>query len=122
MHNTPVCLDRGSLLLFIISALTLCAVSLRTTGVSTFWSFQLWWYRLGRRQQRRRPLPTILVRPNGKKENGDREQRDPYDPSPRKGYLSIDDYFMTLAFLSGQRSKDPRKQVYQHTRVLSSGG
>ena len=36
---------------------------------------------------------------------------DPFDIAARKGYLSIDDYFMTLAFLSGQRSKDPRKQV-----------
>ncbi|KAL4448403.1 hypothetical protein ABPG75_005622 [Micractinium tetrahymenae] len=36
---------------------------------------------------------------------------DPYDPSPRQGYLSWDDYFMAVAFLSAQRSKDPNKQV-----------
>jgi dCMP deaminase len=36
---------------------------------------------------------------------------DPYDPQPRKDYLSWDDYFMAVAFLSSQRSKDPNKQV-----------
>lgn len=33
------------------------------------------------------------------------------DASPREGHLSWDDYFMALAFLSAQRSKDPSKQV-----------
>ncbi|KAK1270818.1 hypothetical protein QJS04_geneDACA012621 [Acorus gramineus] len=37
--------------------------------------------------------------------------RCPFDPSKRKGYLSWDDYFMALAFLSAQRSKDPNRQV-----------
>ena len=37
--------------------------------------------------------------------------RDPYDPRPRSDYLSWDDYFMAVAFLSSQRSKDPNKQV-----------
>lgn len=36
---------------------------------------------------------------------------DPYDPRPRGGYLVWDDYFMAIAFLSAQRSKDPNKQV-----------
>ncbi|KAL4433212.1 hypothetical protein ABPG77_003260 [Micractinium sp. CCAP 211/92] len=36
---------------------------------------------------------------------------DPYDPAPRQGYLSWDDYFMAVAFLSAQRSKDPNKQA-----------
>lgn len=36
---------------------------------------------------------------------------DPYDPRPRTSYLSWDDYFMSVAFLSAQRSKDPNKQA-----------
>lgn len=36
---------------------------------------------------------------------------DPYDPRPRNTYLSWDDYFMAVAFLSAERSKDPNKQV-----------
>ncbi|CAK0842964.1 unnamed protein product [Prorocentrum cordatum] len=36
---------------------------------------------------------------------------DPYSPAKRQGALSWDDYFMALAFLSAQRSKDPNKQV-----------
>ncbi|CAD7704207.1 unnamed protein product [Ostreobium quekettii] len=36
---------------------------------------------------------------------------DPWDPSPRDGFLTWDDYFMALAFLSAQRSKDPNRQV-----------
>ncbi|KVH98143.1 deoxycytidylate deaminase [Cynara cardunculus var. scolymus] len=36
---------------------------------------------------------------------------DPYDPSKRNGYLSWDDYFMAIAFLSAERSKDPNRQV-----------
>ncbi|KAK8936779.1 hypothetical protein KSP39_PZI012445 [Platanthera zijinensis] len=35
----------------------------------------------------------------------------PFDPSKRKGYLSWDDYFMAIAFLSAKRSKDPNRQV-----------
>ncbi|KAJ8449577.1 hypothetical protein Cgig2_005599 [Carnegiea gigantea] len=37
--------------------------------------------------------------------------RDPFDPSKRKEYISWDDYFMAIAFLSAQRSKDPNRQV-----------
>jgi dCMP deaminase len=36
---------------------------------------------------------------------------DPYSTKPRSGYLTWDDYFMNVAFLSAQRSKDPNKQV-----------
>ncbi|KAF9625906.1 hypothetical protein IFM89_027683 [Coptis chinensis] len=35
----------------------------------------------------------------------------PFDPSKRKGCLSWDDYFMAIAFLSAERSKDPNRQV-----------
>ncbi|KAJ0111814.1 hypothetical protein Patl1_01218 [Pistacia atlantica] len=35
----------------------------------------------------------------------------PFDPSKRKGYLTWDDYFMAIAFLSAERSKDPNRQV-----------
>ncbi|CAK7336719.1 unnamed protein product [Dovyalis caffra] len=37
--------------------------------------------------------------------------RSPFDPSKRKEYLSWDDYFMAIAFLSAERSKDPNRQV-----------
>ncbi|KAI4336321.1 hypothetical protein L6164_014860 [Bauhinia variegata] len=40
-----------------------------------------------------------------------RSSSDPFDPSKRKGYLSWDDYFMAIAFLSAERSKDPNRQV-----------
>lgn len=50
--------------------------------------------------------PTALTPPTGLL-----RKADPYDTSPRKGYLSWDDYFMAVAFLSSQRSKDPNKQV-----------
>ncbi|CAN6464766.1 unnamed protein product [Victoria cruziana] len=44
--------------------------------------------------------------------NGVREcSVDPYNPSKRKRYLSWDDYFMAIAFLSAKRSKDPNRQV-----------
>ncbi|XP_020085387.1 deoxycytidylate deaminase [Ananas comosus] len=42
--------------------------------------------------------------------NGSRN-RSPFDPSKRIGYLSWDDYFMAIAFLSAKRSKDPNRQV-----------
>ncbi|KAJ4843522.1 hypothetical protein Tsubulata_016322 [Turnera subulata] len=37
--------------------------------------------------------------------------RSPFDPSKREEYLSWDDYFMAVAFLSAERSKDPNRQV-----------
>nr|WIL03041.1 deoxycytidylate deaminase-like protein [Cedratvirus borely] len=43
------------------------------------------------------------------------EEKACFQPPPpsgkRKNYLSWDDFFMSLAFLSAQRSKDPRTQV-----------
>ncbi|KAK9837103.1 hypothetical protein WJX81_003061 [Elliptochloris bilobata] len=39
------------------------------------------------------------------------QKADPFDRQPRKEYLSWEDYFMAVAFLSAQRSKDPNKQV-----------
>jgi dCMP deaminase len=36
---------------------------------------------------------------------------DPFDVRPRSDYLNWDDYFMCVAFLTAQRSKDPNKQV-----------
>lgn len=38
------------------------------------------------------------------------QSQSPFDPSKRKGYLSWDDYFMAIAFLSAERSKDPNRQ------------
>uniref|UniRef100_A0A804QY48 dCMP deaminase n=1 Tax=Zea mays TaxID=4577 RepID=A0A804QY48_MAIZE len=35
----------------------------------------------------------------------------PFDPVKREGYISWDDYFMAIAFLSAERSKDPNRQV-----------
>ncbi|BAD87146.1 deoxycytidylate deaminase-like [Oryza sativa Japonica Group] len=35
----------------------------------------------------------------------------PFDPAKREGYISWDDYFMAIAFLSAKRSKDPNRQV-----------
>lgn len=43
--------------------------------------------------------------------NGYSQSQSPFDPSKRKGYLSWDDYFMAIAFLSAERSKDPNRQV-----------
>ncbi|RHN60669.1 putative dCMP deaminase [Medicago truncatula] len=40
-----------------------------------------------------------------------RSSGDPFDPTKRKGYLSWDDYFMAITFLSAERSKDPNRQV-----------
>ena len=40
-----------------------------------------------------------------------REHSDPFRRQKRRGYLSWDEYFMSVAFLSAMRSKDPRRQV-----------
>ncbi|KAK4800341.1 hypothetical protein SAY86_020828 [Trapa natans] len=45
----------------------------------------------------------------------------PYDPSKREGYLSWDDYFMAIAFLSAERSKDPNRQVVGACLVSENG-
>ncbi|KAG8055297.1 hypothetical protein GUJ93_ZPchr0001g32967 [Zizania palustris] len=34
----------------------------------------------------------------------------PFDPTKREGYILWDDYFMAIAFLSAERSKDPNRQ------------
>lgn len=43
--------------------------------------------------------------------NDNSSKPNPFDPGKRKGYLSWDDYFMAIAFLSAKRSKDPNRQV-----------
>ena len=40
-----------------------------------------------------------------------KEHDDPFSAHKRKNYLSWDEYFMSVAFLSAMRSKDPRRQV-----------
>ncbi|KAK1357943.1 CMP/dCMP-type deaminase domain-containing protein [Heracleum sosnowskyi] len=40
-----------------------------------------------------------------------KSSQSPFDPAKRKGYISWDDYFMAIAFLSAERSKDPNRQV-----------
>ncbi|OAY71097.1 Deoxycytidylate deaminase [Ananas comosus] len=47
--------------------------------------------------------------------------RSPFDPSKRIGYLSWDDYFMAIAFLSAKRSKDPNRQVWLRFASLLVG-
>ncbi|XP_010550731.1 PREDICTED: deoxycytidylate deaminase [Tarenaya hassleriana] len=64
-------------------------------------------------------FPLNLRKPNSRRtastQNGELSRRfpaqDPFDPSKRKGYLTWDDYFMAIAFLSAERSKDPNRQV-----------
>ncbi|CAL4912998.1 unnamed protein product [Urochloa decumbens] len=38
-------------------------------------------------------------------------KQSPFDPTKRERYISWDDYFMAIAFLSAERSKDPNRQV-----------
>ncbi|RLM91559.1 deoxycytidylate deaminase isoform X1 [Panicum miliaceum] len=42
----------------------------------------------------------------------------PFDPAKREGYISWDDYFMAIAFLSAERSKDPNRQELATTASL----
>ncbi|KQK09909.1 deoxycytidylate deaminase isoform X1 [Brachypodium distachyon] len=37
--------------------------------------------------------------------------QDPFKATKREGFISWDDYFMAIAFLSAERSKDPNRQV-----------
>uniref|UniRef100_A0A453FKW5 dCMP deaminase n=1 Tax=Aegilops tauschii subsp. strangulata TaxID=200361 RepID=A0A453FKW5_AEGTS len=37
--------------------------------------------------------------------------QDPFKTTKREGFISWDDYFMAIAFLSAERSKDPNRQV-----------
>ncbi|KAG5617948.1 hypothetical protein H5410_017775 [Solanum commersonii] len=48
---------------------------------------------------------------NGFHQRKSLSSRNPFDPSKREGYLTWDDYFMAIAFLSAERSKDPNRQV-----------
>ncbi|CAI0446474.1 unnamed protein product, partial [Linum tenue] len=48
---------------------------------------------------------------NGEAAAQKRSAHSPFDPSKRKWYLSWDDYFMAIAFLSAERSKDPNRQA-----------
>ncbi|KAI5079459.1 hypothetical protein GOP47_0004938 [Adiantum capillus-veneris] len=61
-------------------------------------------------------LPSGILRLAGECGSNDAQyslntKPDPYDKSKRQGYLSWDDYFMAIAFLSAHRSKDPNRQV-----------
>ncbi|KAI3947425.1 hypothetical protein MKW92_048565 [Papaver armeniacum] len=58
--------------------------------------------------KRNKRHPVELLEKNGLHKSS---SQSPFDPSKRKGYLSWDDYFMALAFLSAKRSKDPNRQV-----------
>ncbi len=57
------------------------------------------------------PKRTSVSNSNFAERSTQAKRSDPYDPRPRSDYLSWDDYFMAVAFLSSQRSKDPSKQV-----------
>jgi dCMP deaminase len=48
---------------------------------------------------------------NGANNNANKKSIDHFAAEPRQNYLSWEDYFMSVAFLSAQRSKDPNKQV-----------
>uniref|UniRef100_UPI001CB8FC44 deoxycytidylate deaminase-like n=1 Tax=Erigeron canadensis TaxID=72917 RepID=UPI001CB8FC44 len=55
----------------------------------------------------------LLVDSNSEKQvlKKNSSSKGPYDPSKRNRYLSWDDYFMAIAFLSAERSKDLNRQV-----------
>ncbi|ONK72003.1 uncharacterized protein A4U43_C04F14640 [Asparagus officinalis] len=57
------------------------------------------------------PNPNPKKPPTNEKPLEKSPARSPFDPSKRKEYLSWDDYFMAIAFLSAERSKDPNRQV-----------
>ncbi|THU48647.1 hypothetical protein C4D60_Mb06t01190 [Musa balbisiana] len=62
---------------------------------------------------KRPPSPPRLPSPPSPNANGSAcgvPPRSPFDPAKREGYISWDDYFMAIAFLSAQRSKDPSRQ------------
>jgi hypothetical protein len=64
------------------------------------------YYRTQRKQKLvdpQEPLPSV----------NNSSRPDPYSAAPRSNFLSWDDYFMSIAFLSAQRSKDPSKQVWR---------
>nr|GMD35302.1 deoxycytidylate deaminase [Ipomoea batatas] len=61
-----------------------------------------------RRRRHLRPAAGAELAINGARKH---PSKSPFDPSKREGYLSWDDYFMAIAFLSAERSKDPNRQV-----------
>ncbi|CAN6313783.1 unnamed protein product [Urochloa humidicola] len=52
----------------------------------------------------------LSLAPNGSDAERPPKQS-PFDPTKRERYISWDDYFMAIAFLSAERSKDPNRQV-----------
>ena len=108
-----------------IPALALAAV------IGALVSSVLWSYRPGHAQTPRRSSPSkeadqrgIQNATKGTQPDSSAvslmqcvKRADPYDPSPRADYLSWDDYFMAVAFLSAGRSKDPNKQVYMRSVI-----
>ncbi|TVU35004.1 hypothetical protein EJB05_16868 [Eragrostis curvula] len=53
-----------------------------------------------------------LLAANGSAADAERPPaQSPFDSAKREGYISWDDYFMAIAFLSAERSKDPNRQV-----------
>ncbi|XP_047314576.1 deoxycytidylate deaminase-like [Impatiens glandulifera] len=56
---------------------------------------------------------SFFVLPKRVRSSTNRKQKRccPFDPAKRQGYLSWDDYFMGIALLSAERSKDPNRQV-----------
>lgn len=77
-----------------------------TSTALTFASWLAWyvWYRRNITKERSK-VETY------RKDGSRTKEMDPYDESPRKDYLSWEDYFMSLALLSSMRSKDPNRQV-----------
>lgn len=61
--------------------------------------------------QQQKQSRSKILKSNGVVEEKLAVDRSPFDPSKREGYISWDDYFMAIAFLSAQRSKDPNRQV-----------
>ncbi|KAG0452591.1 hypothetical protein HPP92_025255 [Vanilla planifolia] len=85
-------------------AFVLVAVSAAIGSLSTVIAL-----RLISKSKRLCSSPSSLLHENGSLV--DSPVRSPFDPSKRNGYLSWDDYFMAIAFLSAKRSKDPNRQV-----------
>ncbi|XP_051116785.1 uncharacterized protein LOC127241671 isoform X2 [Andrographis paniculata] len=79
------------------SAATLLGAAASAVSVALFFNY---------RNQKNHSSPTA-----NRVEETKTSRQDPCDPAKRKGYLSWDDYFMAIAFLSAERSKDPNRQV-----------
>lgn len=68
-------------------------------------------YRSQTHSSKTNPSQNGIVSSSSSSSSRVRSSGDPFDPTKRKGYLSWDDYFMAIAFLSAERSKDPNRQV-----------